>query len=339
MDQFSQWREAIANGKPVEYTKGSPTAGYFKRRARNEDRSIRFDAVAIWQEDGEWFCQASAGYTTTKADEIEELFVNCNSHPITYELFEAIIAGAAWPEEVRASEAAKADLPPHEAAAAALAEQQRSAKEWLTTLGHKPTTQEEADKASNYADEFAKISKRSDKARVDEKEPHLVAGRTVDARWKPIIDGAEKAKVWAKSLSEEFVRTEAARRAEEARIANEKAAAEYAKAKAMADEQAKKDAALIAKGVVVPQMAPLVVELLKTVVPEAVKIGTGSRRQSLVKRDEWEIEDTKAFFIWLSEQNNIPEELLLAAEKYARRLAMDGMKIPGMKKTVVETIR
>jgi hypothetical protein len=33
MDQFSQWREAITNGKPVEYTKGSPTAGYFKRPA------------------------------------------------------------------------------------------------------------------------------------------------------------------------------------------------------------------------------------------------------------------------------------------------------------------
>ena len=127
MDQFSQWREAIANGKRVEYTKGSPTAGYFKRRARNEDRSIRFDAVAIWQEDGEWFCQASAGYTPTKADEIEELFVNCNSSPITYELFEAIMAGGAWPEEVKTPEPGKADLPPHEAAAATLKVQEAEA--------------------------------------------------------------------------------------------------------------------------------------------------------------------------------------------------------------------
>jgi len=127
MDQFSQWREAITNGKPVEYTKGSPTAGYFKRRARNEDRSIRFDAVTIWQEDGEWFCQASAGYTPTKADEIEELFVNCNSSPIRYELFEAIMAGGAWPEEVKTPEPGKADIPPHEAAAATLKVQEAEA--------------------------------------------------------------------------------------------------------------------------------------------------------------------------------------------------------------------
>jgi len=127
MDQFSQWREAITNGKPVEYTKGSPTAGYFKRRARNEDRSIRFDAVTIWQEDGEWFCQASAGYTPTKADEIEKLFVNCNSSPITYELFEAIMAGGAWPEEVKTPEPGKADIPPHEAAAATLKVQEAEA--------------------------------------------------------------------------------------------------------------------------------------------------------------------------------------------------------------------
>ena len=173
MDQFSQWREAIANGKRVEYTKGSPTAGYFKRRARNEDRSIRFDAVAIWQEDGEWFCQASAGYTPTKADEIEELFVNCNSSPITYELFEAIMAGGAWPEEVKTPEPGKADLPPHEAAAATLKVQQDAAKTWILTLkdaegkNRKPATQEEADKASEARLPFVRLFDQTQKAVED----------------------------------------------------------------------------------------------------------------------------------------------------------------------------
>ena len=346
MDQFSQWREAITNGKPVEYTKGSPTAGYFKRRARNEDRSIRFDAVTIWQEDGEWFCQASAGYTPTKADEIEKLFVNCNSSPITYELFEAIMAGGAWPEEVKTPEPGKADLPPHEAAAATLKVQQDAAKTWILTLkdaegkNRKPATQEEADKASNYADEFSKISKSSDKARVGEKEPHLIAGRAVDAKWKPIIEGAELAKEWAKSLSVEFVKSESSRRAEEARIANEKALDEFNKAKALADEQAKKDAELTAKGVQVPQFAPVAVPgpPPKVVVAEQVRIGTGSRRQSLRNVESYVIEDAGALLMFLASRNVKTEALLAVALKDGRALAEIGVEVPGLKKVAEDKI-
>ena len=41
-------------------------------------------------------------------------------------------------------------------------------------------------------DEFRKASKDSDKARAAEKKPHDDAGKAVQAKWKPVIDKAER---------------------------------------------------------------------------------------------------------------------------------------------------
>src|ERR1700677_112004 len=82
VDQFEQWRIALATGKPVAYERGAPTAGYFKCRDRNADRSLRWDAVGIWRDGDTWYCQRTGRRAPEHADEIEELFVNINSQPI-----------------------------------------------------------------------------------------------------------------------------------------------------------------------------------------------------------------------------------------------------------------
>ena len=332
VDQFSAWREALRTGKPVAYERGQPTAGYYKRRSRNQDRSIRWDVVAIWQDAGEWICAVSGGYAPRNADEIEELFANVNATPISYEMFTLISDGGTWPEDVAPVETAP-DLAPHEVAAAELKAQQDAAKAWALALGGKPATQEQADKAANYAETFGKIEKSSDKARAAEKEPHLEAGRAVDAKWKPITEGAALAKKWAKGLSEDYARAEAARRQREADEANRKARAEYEAAKARADQEA----ALAAKGVVVPQFAPPP-EPPKVIAAEPVKLGTGSRRQSLRKVATWEITDSTAMLKFFAERNIKSDALLAAALADAKTLMAAGIEVPGVVKGEREEI-
>ncbi len=338
VDQFSAWREALRTGKPVEYTKGQPTAGYYKRRARNTDRSIRWDAVGIWKQDDEWRCYANAGFVPTYLDEIEELFVSVNSTPISYELFTAVCEGGAWPEDVALVEPAP-DMSLAEAAANELKAQQKAAKDWILALGRKPQTQAEADLASNYAEAFGKIENAAKKAHKAEKEPFLEGGRAVDAKWKPTIESAETAKKWAKSLSDEFAIAETARRKREADEANRKAQAEFAAAKAKADAEEAQRKALEAKGVVVPEFAPApIITPPKAVVAEPVRVGTGSRRQSLRKLTNYEITDATALLHWLADRNTKSEDLLGAALKDAKACIVAGLEVPGARSFETEQV-
>jgi len=52
------------------------------------------------------------------------------------------------------------------------------------------TTQEQADRAGTWARRVGMLAKRADDARKEEKEPHLLAGKSVDEKWKPIVIGA-----------------------------------------------------------------------------------------------------------------------------------------------------
>ena len=340
IDQFAAWRTALETGKPVEYTKGRPSSGYFKRKARNKDRSIRYDAVAIWRDEviGEWCCQTSDGYSPTHADEIEELFVSCNSSPISYELYEIVSNGGAWPNEVATIESAP-ELAPHDAAAAELKKRQDEVKAWLTELGRKPASQEEADKAANFADAFGKIEKTADKARVAEKEPFLESGRAVDAKWKPTIDGAATAKKWAKGLSDDYAKAEAAQRQREADEANAKPLRDFKEAKAKAAAEEAQRIALAAKGVIVPEFAPTpVITAPKAIVTVPVRIGTGSRRQSLRTITSWEIDDASALLRFLASRNVKSDALIAAALRDARALCESGVDVPGMIKTEKQEI-
>lgn len=329
-DQFEAWRVALASGKPVAYERGAPTAGYYKLRARNKDRSLRWDAVAIWEDDGNWYCLRSGPFQAPKhADEIEEIFVSCNSSPISYELFESVSAGGAWPDEVAPAEVA-ADLPPHEAAAAELKAQHDAAKAWLHELGRKPQTQVEADKAGNFGSEFAKLETKVEKLRVAEKAPLLEAEKEIDAKWVPTRDAAKAAKTWAKGLSNDFAIAEKARRQREADEENAKRRLEYETAQANENERAANEERLRAKGVQLPESARAPVEPPRAIVAEPVRVGTVGRRQSLRTVPTYEVEDASALLRWLADRNERSLAFVEAALIEGKRHLLLGMIVPGI---------
>lgn len=340
-DQFSAWRLALATGKPVEYTRGSPTAGYFKIRQRNPDRSIRRDALAIWraEESGDWVCWRTGPYAPPNhVDEIEELFVNSNSTPISYELFVTVSQGGAWPEDVTPIEVV-AELPPHEAASAELKGQQDAAKAWLLGLkdaegkGRKPASQEEADKAANYGNAFHAIEKKVEKLREAEKAPHLVAAAEVDAKWVPTREAAKAAKTWAKKLSDDFAIAETARRKREADEENARRQSEFAAAMAAEDARVANEERLRAKGVMVPEFAPPPRDIAppKAVVAEPVRVGTSGKRQSLRTIPTYEIDDASALLRFLADRNVKSPALLGVALKDAQAFHEAGIAVPGLK--------
>ena len=114
-------------------------------------------------------------------------------------------------------------------------------------------TQAEADAVSQLMDEARKASKAADTARAEEKKPHDDAAKAVQAKWKPLMESADRVTAICKQALAPFL---AAQEAEKRRIAEEArkeaeakaaAAAEAARAAEATDLAAREQADALAK--------------------------------------------------------------------------------------------
>ena len=348
MNAYTFWNKRLT-GEAVEAPDEGIAAGYFRNAYWQSNGTAKrvkeFEAVAFWQDEGgEWCCARSkfGDGSNMVLDQMQELFSSCCKSPVSYEAYTAFVETGHWPEDAAPAEATpevdNESLPPDELLARELAKQQKAAKEWLTKLGHKPATQEEANTAANYGSKFQEIETKAEKARKAEKEPHLEAGRKIDAKWNSVKDPAAVAKTWAKGLSDEFIKAEDARRKEAARIENERIQREHAEAVAKAQREAEEAAAALPIGCEPPPVE-LPPEPAPVVAPEPVRVGTGARRASLVKREIWEITDTKSLLHFLADRNLQPADFIEEARKFGELLAKTGVEVPGMKSRIVESVR
>ena len=311
-DEFQHWREAVAAGRGVETERGNPRSGYY----RNRD-----EAVAFWREGGELCCWRSGTFPApTKPDAIDELFGWCARHPVAYETFAEFQSTGRWPDQLAPVEVA-ADLPPHERADAELTAHREAMAKWIAEIG-KIATQDQASKAGNFADAFAKLEKTSDEARKSEKEPHLEAGRAVDAKWQPIVKRAAELKAWAKKATEPFLI------AEKARIAAEEAARREAAAKAARDaEEARRRAE--AAGAPPPPVEPAP---LPPLAPAKAKAGKVHLR-TVTKH---EIVNMRSVLLFLADMNSHSADLTAAIQISVNRMRLAGVEVPGVETKNVE---
>lgn len=114
-------------------------------------------------------------------------------------------------------------------------------------------TQAEADALSKLMDEARKASKAADGARAEEKKPHDEAAKTVQAKWKPLIEAGDRVVAVCKQALAPYLEAQEAEKrriAEEARRAAEQAAqaaAEAARQAHATDLEAQERAAALAK--------------------------------------------------------------------------------------------
>lgn len=98
-----------------------------------------------------------------------------------------------------------------------------------TLAGGEISTDEQEAAIDVILDDFRKASKDSDKARAAEKKPHDDAGKAIQAKWKPIIDKADRGALACKEALTPYRTAKRKAIEEAARIAREEA---EAKAKA-----------------------------------------------------------------------------------------------------------
>lgn len=308
-DQFTHWSKALADKTGVETERGNPRSGYY--RNRNE-------AIAIWRDDdGYLLCWRSdpKAYVPSKPDEIDDLFGYCAAHPISYEAFIAFQKDGRWPEDIEPIIEAIGSGPPHEDMNAQIGALREQAAAWLKSIGS-VSSQEQADKAANYADAFAAFEKRAEEAHKAEKAPHLEAGRKVDAAWKPVIERAGELKKWAKKSSEAFLIAEKARLAEEDRK-RQSEAARIARARIAAEKAGEPPPVVTAPVAFTPP-------------PQKAKAGTSGRTVALRTRQVHEIVDWRKFLAYLADFNQKPPDFVEVCQKVANRMRTAKVEVPGV---------
>jgi len=78
---------------------------------------------------------------------------------------------------------------------------------WLDENGS-IVDQVQADRCANYASALANLEILSENMRIREKKPFLEACRSVDAKWKPVIEAAKNARTSCKNAIEPFLVSE-----------------------------------------------------------------------------------------------------------------------------------
>ena len=320
-DQYFWWRNAVKDRKPVDTEPGNPRSGYY--RVKNE-------AIAIWRDDdGFLACWRSGNEwpTPTESDKIDELFSWCAPHPVSYDDFIFFQQNDRWPDEVVPPPAPVVTLNPRETLEHELTSIRDQAKSWIAEIVT-VKSKADADKSANFADAFAKIEKRAEQLRKAEKEPHLEAGRAVDAAWKPLVERASECKTWSKKAAEAWLL------AERKRLADEEAQRKLEAAKAAAEAERLRREAEAAGA------PPPVIDEAFTPPPppQTAKAGTSGRKISIRTRTIYDIVDLRAVLGFIADMNNPPQDLISTLQVIVNRMSSAGVKVPGVETKIIEEV-
>lgn len=333
------------DGEVIGIIDGQPDRGFY--RIKTPDK-LSWLPVAYWYtddtDDGKLRCfvgtkERGRAYSEQLAN---ELWPRASEHPITKELYDAVVAGAPWPDlnaEVTRSNQAPDDNS-FEALQERIDDMAREAERLMKAGPAK--TQEQADQAADVANKLAELRGKADKERDREKRPHLDAGRAVDDKWRPIIGAADiysrlkdvVCKPWlaAQKAAKERAEAEARRKAQEAadaaRRADEEARRKAAEAErtgnaaAIAEAERKSREAQVAT-----EKAAAAAQTAETVAATSITAGTRGRGVHLRGKAVVTIEDRAALLAFFNDRQELTDLLQSMAEKAVRA----GITVPGVK--------
>jgi len=233
-DPYGYWRRALEIGRGRQLTREQsrplgitmePKCGYYRKRNK-EGSDI---PVAIWVEDGAFV--AMAGERMVAPDDI---WTWCCAWPIAHEVYEAVVNGGAWPDDVPVADPVIGhNMPddPHEAAKYEFEGDREIAEKFLKT---KITTQEQADQAAVWSKRFGDLFNKVDRLFRAKKDPIVQAGKEVDEefRWRQDVKDLATALKRAQDaflIEQERLERERQRRAREEEIRLQREAEEKAR--------------------------------------------------------------------------------------------------------------
>lgn len=238
--QYAFWRRRLAGETPAVHD-GDAHAGFYRLRGRNGEGD---EPIAYWFTADD-VLRCSIGHKLVDESIARDRWMWAQKLPISHELYNAVLAGANWPDQheavTRANNAPADDS--FEGLRDAIEDLAREAAKLIEKGAAK--TQDESDRAADLANRLGSLYGKADKAREIEKDPHWEKCKQVDEKWRPLKSTAEIYKKIKIAVITPFlkVQAEAKEKAErEAREAAEASRREAEKAQAEA-ERVKEEAA------------------------------------------------------------------------------------------------
>lgn len=313
-NDWGYWRAAL-EGKNPAYTDGDPQSGYY--RGGN-------DPVAIWA-DADGIMTAKVGVQRVR--NVNSVWLRVCRKPISYNTYLDVVNGAPWPNEQAPtigdnSSAMGVDQQFSDQIATKL----EYFRGWLKKAGDAiGWTKETADAASDIKTAIAKIRTDGERERVKEKQPHLDAGKAVDAKWKAIASAAESAELEIVKAAQPYLK-ERKRLQEIADAAALEASRKAIEARNAASAPAQRQA---------PQSPPEATPAPLSIVP--IKSGSVGKGIRLTEEKTVVVTD----IIALAAHFATTQEGQEAAITWASRYGKDAPKgsIPGIKVTIIEVAK
>lgn len=290
---YDKWRRRLA-GDFLPIDPNIPEAGCYRIRRGGLPG---WDAVQIWhvvdQRTGEVQSRTTRNGVACRP---QIVWPQCAERPVSTTAYKRFADTGKWPDEV-AQEAIPeggnfVGAPEHEKFLAAITALEADAIGWFELIGSAIKTQEHADKAANYAEQFLRWEQRSVDAAKKAKEPFKKEVDNLNRAWSPIESKARDAKL---AIKQSWLRP-------------------Y-----LIERQRKENAALIDQA-----RDP------QTIIAGA-KAGSGERAASLRTKWRAEVRDYRHFLEWLMGHENLDAELLAAMDKIANKLVHARVEnIPGV---------
>lgn len=305
IDPWRWWQAALKDpasiGKTLPVHEGEPNQGYFRTRFKGGV----WEPVAIWKEDGQWLA-----YRSGKEVRADDIWTFACRSPITYEAYENAMVGNGWADDdkvvaaqVKPPEPTIGDNSGEVDEAETLKDQIAAALAGMTAY-EKITDDKTAAKALSLRNRLNELSGHADKIRVKQKEPHLEAGKAVDAKWQPLV---KNAKAGADKVRDAIGAWETVKLQEQRRIARE---AEHEQARVALEEAAR----AVSTDAEVME-APAVVAAPVETAPAPIKPTYGKTASVSVKVVVDEVTDWTALYTYMAARPEVQDLLRSLAQK------------------------
>lgn len=293
----AHYRDNLA-GKQVPLHDGAPQVGFYKMR---RSKGGPWLPVAIWLKDGSLVCRVAAEMADPNS-----VWTYCCANPVSKAAAKRAFETGSWPGDVPDIGHNSGDL----SLADEINDTTEAAVAWLENT---PITSKLlCDQAANWRSKLLDLKKKAESEHKSEKQPHLDAGRAIDAKYKPLIETAAGAADSLRNALTRFMAAEEAKQRAE-QEAKRKAAEEAARAAREAAAE---------KGRPEPEDVPLPIE-------EPVRIQAGGQRGRKVGLREitrYIVADYEAALAHVKEHPDVRA----AVEKVAIAMARTGAKVPGV---------
>jgi hypothetical protein len=284
MSGYEYWENAL-EGRFGPVTE-MPECGFYRMKSAG---NLWLPVAFYPANQGAVYVQIGKGDPAISEDDpgVSETWLRCAKFPVEEDAYRHAMKNGLWPGDAPAERGHNNPPDGLDALIETLKSQAAEVGAWLK--GRKIETQADADRCETWANDFLKLKKQAEAEHKTEKDPHLKAGREVDAKYKPLVDLASKC---ARALKDAATAYLVARQAEKRQAA----------------------AQSIARG----DPAPVRTEL------RATTTGTSGRKLSLREHKWAEVTDWPAAVAYFAQD----PEIRALVQRRADKLAEIGAAVP-----------